>query len=323
MDCRLSCELIVQAYAEQAPSSSARARLYLCIREAIIARRLTPGTALPATAPWRRSSHWGGTPWCGCTTSSSSKATWTAGWARAPSSPTRWPLLHRSQKPRRMVGARSEGLSKRGCRIAADALSSRVQAGAFMPGFPDVTHFPFATWRKLVAKQMRLEQRHLAQYGYGGYGPLKLVLAEYLRVTRMMSCSPQQIPDPERLAPGARPVRAHARRRRRRGVDGGSGLLGGAQRAGGLRSRHPPVPVDAQGINPQEADWDHPPRLIFVSPSSQYPTRCGDVARTPAAPARVRGEEFASGSSRTTTTTRSATTTTRWPRFSACLRLSG
>ena len=40
---------------------------------------------------------------------------------------------------------------------------------------------------------MRLEQRHLAQYGYGGYGPLKLVLAEYLRVTRMMSCSPQQI----------------------------------------------------------------------------------------------------------------------------------
>lgn len=62
-----------------------------------------------------------------------------------------------------------------------------------MPGFPDVSHFPFATWRKLVAKQMRLEQRHLAQYGYGGYGPLKLVLAEYLRVTRMMSCSPQQI----------------------------------------------------------------------------------------------------------------------------------
>ena len=58
MDCRLSCELIAHAYAEQAPSSSARARLYLAIREAIIARR-------------SRGSHW---------RSSSSESVWSVNW---------------------------------------------------------------------------------------------------------------------------------------------------------------------------------------------------------------------------------------------------
>ncbi|MDZ4357320.1 MAG: PLP-dependent aminotransferase family protein, partial [Variovorax sp.] len=33
-----------------------------------------------------------------------------------------------------------------------------------------------------------------------------------------------------------------------------------------------PVPVDDQGISPSAADSTHPPRLIYVTPSHQYPT---------------------------------------------------
>ena len=272
MDCRLSCELIVHAYAEQAPSSSARARLYLAIREAIIARRLTPGTALPPTRTLAADLALGRNTVVrvydqliveGYLDSRVGSGTFVSD-AVAATAP--------QQKPRRMVGTRSEGLSRRGCRIAADALSSRVQAGAFMPGFPDVVHFPFATWRKLVAKQMRLEQRHLAQYGYGGYGPLKLVLAEYLRVTRMMSCSPQQI----LILNGSHQALDLCARML---ADVGDvawmedpGYWGARNVLAASDLGIHPVPVDGQGINPQEGDWDHPPQLIFVSPSSQYPT---------------------------------------------------
>jgi GntR family transcriptional regulator/MocR family aminotransferase len=141
-----------------------------------------------------------------------------------------------------------------------------------MPGFPDVVHFPFATWRKLVAKQMRLEQRHLAQYGYGGYGPLKVVLAEYLRVTRMMSCSPRQILI---LNGSHQAVDLCARMLADAGdlvwmEDPGYWGARNVMTATDLTIR--PVPVDAQGLNPGEADWDSPPRMVFVSPSSQYPT---------------------------------------------------
>ena len=63
MDCRLSCELIVQAYAEQAPSSSARARLYLAIPGGW--RRKAAGVVLPADltgADGQRVSLWGNDP---------------------------------------------------------------------------------------------------------------------------------------------------------------------------------------------------------------------------------------------------------------------
>ena len=40
--------------------------------------------------------------------------------------------------------------------------------------------------------------------------------------------------------------------------------------ATGLRAH--PVPVDVQGIAPSDSDNAHPPRLIYVTPSHQYPT---------------------------------------------------
>ncbi len=272
MDTRLSCELIAQSFALQPTGASARAQLYLAIRQAIIERRLEPGTALPPTRTLAAELALGRNTVVraydqliveGYLDSRVGSGTFVSDAVASTAPP---------QKPKRMVCARQEGLSRRGNRIAADALSSRVQTGAFMPGFPDVTHFPFATWRKLVAKQMRLEQRHLAQYGYGGYGPLKVVLAEYLRVTRMMACSPRQILI---LNGSHQAVDLCARMLADAGdvvwmEDPGYWGARNVMTATDLTIR--PVAVDAQGINPGDADWESPPRMVFVSPSSQYPT---------------------------------------------------
>ena len=74
-----------------------------------------------------------------------------------------------------------------------NAASSVIQHGAFMPGVPDVDLFPFSVWRRLVAKYIAPSQSNLLHYTHLGYGPLKVALANYLRVTRMMVVDPKQI----------------------------------------------------------------------------------------------------------------------------------
>ncbi|AWI76254.1 GntR family transcriptional regulator [Parazoarcus communis] len=272
MDNHLSCEVIIQAYRKQAASASSRARLYLSIREAILARSLDAGTAVPPTRVLAAELELGRNTVVraydqllveGYLESRVGSGTFVSDAVSQIASP---------QPPRRLVGTRQEGMSRRGNAIAGKALSSRVQSGAFMPGLPDVGHFPFPTWRRLLAKQMRREQRHLAQYGYGGYGPLKMVLADYLKVTRMMSCSPRQI----LILNGSHQALDLCARML---ADVGDsvwmedpGYWGARNVLSAADLRIHPVPVDDNGINPREEDWLKPPRMIFVSPSSQYPT---------------------------------------------------
>ncbi len=271
MDTRLSCEIISQSFEAQPTEAGQRVKLYLCIRQAILERRLGPGTALPPTRILAAELGLGRNTVVraydqlvveGYLDSAVGSGTFVSdaiGRTRVP------------QRPKRMVGTRREGLSRRGNRIASNASSSRVQTGAFMPGFPDVVHFPFATWRRLLAKHTRYEERHLAQYGYGGYGPLKSVIADYLRATRMMSCSPQQI----LIVNGSHQALDLCARML---CDPGDavwmedpGYWGARNVLAATDVNVVPIPVDANGIAPREEDWDRPPRMIFVSPSSQYP----------------------------------------------------
>lgn len=272
MDTRLSCEVIAQAFAEQSTAAGQRARVYLSIRQTILDRRLEAGTALPPTRVLADELRLGRNTVVraydqliveGYLDSRVGSGTFVSEAVAPREVPTR---------PKRLVGTRREGMSHRGNSIVNNAASSRVQTGAFMPGFPDVAEFPFATWRRLVAKQMRLEQRHLAQYGYGGYGPLKAVLAEYLKVTRMMSCSAAQI----LILNGSHQALDLCARML---ADVGDtvwmedpGYWGARNVLAATDLKIHPVPVDESGLLPRDADWEAPPRMIFVSPSSQYPT---------------------------------------------------
>ncbi|MCS4504922.1 HTH-type transcriptional regulatory protein GabR [wastewater metagenome] len=250
-----------------------RRRVYAALRQAILEERLAPGAKLPATRTLARE--------LGLARNTVMRAyeqLEAEGYVRghtgagtfvtdtlprdAPSVPA---------PPRREAG-HAPGLSRRGADIAAHPASSTLQSGAFVPGIPDVAAFPFRVWRRLLGRYMNSDHSRLMQYASGGYGPLKAVLAEHLKVSRMISCDPRQI-----LIVGG----AH------QGLDLCARMLAdpgdeawmedpgywGARnvlRAAGLRLRA--IPVDADGIAPQPSDWRRPPRLIFTSPSYQLPT---------------------------------------------------
>jgi hypothetical protein len=197
------------------------------IREAIISRRLAPGTALPPTRTLAADLALGRNTVVrvydqliveGYLDSRVGSGTFVSD-AVAVTAP--------QQKPRRMVGARSEGLSKRGvpdrCRCAVE------------PGAGGGVHARFPG-------RHPLSLRHLAQAGRQA-DAARTASSRPVRLRRLRSAEagarripvrdphdvvqPAADPDPERLAPGARPVRAHARRRRRRGVDGRIRATGG------------------------------------------------------------------------------------------------
>lgn len=272
MDLRLISELIRQGLARNAGDMQLRSRLYLALRQAILDKRLPPGSQLPSTRVLAEELGFGRN-----TVVRAYEQLLLEGYltGRTGSGTFVSDALHRNNPtlpPKRLVGTRREGLSKRGTAIASNARSSSVQRGAFMPGIPDIDLFPFATWRRLVAKHIGKDEARLLDYAHTGYGPLKVALAEYLRVTRMMQCDPRQIlvvnGSHQAIDLCARLLTDVGDRAwiEDPGYWGARNVL----EASGLDLK--PIGLDERGIAPTAEDWATPPRLIFVSPSSQYPT---------------------------------------------------
>lgn len=162
-------------------------------------------------------------------------------------------------------------LSRRGSAVVADAVASPVQWGAFVPGVPDVTEFPHRKFERITARWRHSPPAEWLSYASGGGHPeLRAALAEYLRQARSVSCAPEQILITEgvhqavdlaaRLLadPGDRVWLEEP------GYWGVRSVLG----INGLRLQA--IPVDGEGLaNP--ASRATPPRLIFTTPSHQYP----------------------------------------------------
>ena len=272
MESRLIVEVLEQYLDRQAPSAKLRIGLYMALRLAILDRALPEETRLPPTRRLAEELHMGRNTVVrayehllveGYLVGRVGEGTYVSNVVAAASKPAR---------PKRLIGTRREGLSKRGGVVANNAASSAIQRGAFMPGVPDVDLFPFSIWRRLVGKYLDPGQSPLLHYTHLGYGPLKVALANYLRVTRMMLVDPRQIVvingSHQGLDLCARMLADHGDRAwiEEPGYWGARNVL----RAAGLDVL--PVPLDEKGLAPQPEDWLHPPRLIFTSPSSQYPT---------------------------------------------------
>ncbi|CAN7672871.1 PLP-dependent aminotransferase family protein [Pseudoduganella sp. LjRoot289] len=146
--------------------------------------------------------------------------------------------------------------------------------GAFVPGVPALDAFPVAQWRRLLDKVWRgLDP---AQLNYGdpaGELALRTAIADHLRASRGVLCDASQV----FITDGTQSsldlcARACA--------DEGDavwiehpGYLGAlaAFRGAGLKVEG--IAVDEDGIAPTPQDWRHrPPRLIYTTPSHQYPT---------------------------------------------------
>ncbi|MBI5925916.1 MAG: PLP-dependent aminotransferase family protein [Aquabacterium sp.] len=143
----------------------------------------------------------------------------------------------------------------------------------FMPGMPALDAFPLPTWQRLCDRALR--QGSTLDLGYRhavGEPDLRQAIATYLRAARGVRCHADQVTITDGTQHSME-LCAHIL------ADVGDTVwiehpgYGGARTAfvqAGLNVV--PVTVDADGIAPPEAWWrDKPPRMIYTTPSHQYP----------------------------------------------------
>lgn len=173
------------------------------------------------------------------------------------------------------------GLARRGQLLANTpfpeaiyADRTTVAADLFGVGQPDVAHFPYETWARLIAKHARRYPQALSyDQKVQGYLPLREVIAAHIGVTRGVHCTSEQI----MLTTGAQgALDLVARILLDPGdvawiEDPGYGGARGALLAAGARLVA--VPLDGEGIDVEAGQARcRDARLAIVTPSHQFPT---------------------------------------------------
>jgi len=255
------------------PDAMSRQRvIYLRLREAILAGRLVPGTHLPASRVLAASLKISRN-----TVLFAYEQLVAEGCLLADRQGTRV-----AQLPVRPVARPSEGnapaatlqLSTRAAVALQPDAAREAAVLPFTPGTPDFGAFPFRSWRACLERAWRdAGWRQLGYAAHGGDPALREALAGHLTTVRGLPVDPAQIV----ITSGTQAA-----------LDLCARLLGdhgdtvwtenpgyfAARVACGLAGlRVHDVPVDTEGLSPSEDDWrGHPPRLIIITPSHQYPT---------------------------------------------------
>jgi GntR family transcriptional regulator/MocR family aminotransferase len=164
-------------------------------------------------------------------------------------------------------------LSQRGQTLLNTFCASQLEIYPFTPGIVDFSAFPVAVWQRLQNKHWRMTYPDMLDYSYsGGYAPLRRAVADYLKVFRSVPMDVEQViitsgtqQSMELCAQLLADLNAT--------VWLEDPAYWGAVKAfmaTGL-SLHP-VKVDQNGMAPRVEDQATPPRLIYLTPSHQYPT---------------------------------------------------
>ncbi|MFA5123539.1 PLP-dependent aminotransferase family protein [Zavarzinia sp.] len=165
-------------------------------------------------------------------------------------------------------------LSARGRALAGIERGQPVAASPFVPGLPALDLFPGELWARLMARRLRQSKAELFGFEHpGGWPPLKQAIVRHIAALRGIVVAPEQVLVTTGAQGGLDLVA-------RLLCDVGDpvwieepGYLGarGAFVAAGLRLV--PVPVDGEGIRVEAGQGSGVrPRLVYVTPSHQYPT---------------------------------------------------
>jgi GntR family transcriptional regulator/MocR family aminotransferase len=143
-----------------------------------------------------------------------------------------------------------------------------------VPGVPALDEFPLALWRRLLERSLRALTPAQLNYGDPAGEPLlREAIAGHLRAARGVLCEADQV----FITDGTQSsldlcLRAFADAGQRLWIERpayGGALV--AARAAGLEVAG--IGLDDDGMAPTADDWRaRPPRLIYVTPSHQYPT---------------------------------------------------
>jgi len=173
----------------------------------------------------------------------------------------------------RPAKAAPAALSQRGQRALAVPLIAEVSS-AFAAGVPALDESPLQQWRRLVDRRWRgLKAGQLNYADTSGEPALREAIADHLRATRAVRCEAAQVfvTDGTQASLGlCAQVLADAGDKVWIESPGYGGALL-ALRSAGLRVQG--IAVDEHGMAPRPRDWQaHRPRLIYTTPSHQYPT---------------------------------------------------
>lgn len=178
--------------------------------------------------------------------------------------------------PRRPGGhgrAAPARLSQRGQALATRFLARELEVQPFTPGIADFSAFPLALWQRLQHKHWRMAHPDMLDYNSsGGHGPLRRAITDYLRVFRSVRLDADQVivttGTQQSLELCARLLADHGDT-----VWVEDPAYWGAAKGFTATGLHlHPIDVDEEGIRPGPRDDAHPPRLIYVTPSHQYPS---------------------------------------------------
>lgn len=254
---------------DRATGTSLNRQLYGLLRTHILDGRLAPETKLPATRELAADLGVSRN-----TVIAAYDALLAEGYLRSARGSGTW-VAALPQSPARMQ-ARVElpelpKLSGRGAQMTSQPVD-RMMPGriSFHPGSPEVATFPFASWSKLLAAQMRSVNKE--SFGYhllGGHPQLRAAIAEYLAVSRGVKCEPDQVI----VVTGAQAALDLVARVF---MDTGDyfliedpGYLGAYTAFLNAGGRPIPLAVSTDGWRLEEHGAR--PRLIFVTPSCQWP----------------------------------------------------
>ncbi|WP_322629521.1 PLP-dependent aminotransferase family protein [Halothiobacillus sp.] len=259
------------------PRMPSHRRVYESIRRAIANQHLTPGTRLPSTRSLAEAL-------------GLSRNTLLAAFEQlheegyvisqvgsgtriARTLPENFMASNDADKPKGTDTAKNTvGLSKRGAIAAGQTDQPSYEVQPFSPGEDDFSAFPTQLWRRLLNRQWRDPQPAYLDYGHaGGHLPLRRAIANYLRMSRTVNLTVEQIlitsGTQQSIDLCARLLTDHGDR-----VWVENPGYWGARRVlevNGLELH--PVPVDDEGMAPDNIDFRCPPRLIYTTPSHQYP----------------------------------------------------
>ncbi len=167
----------------------------------------------------------------------------------------------------------SAQLSQRGAALSNTFCARTLEIQPFTGGIADFSAFPTTLWQRLQNKHWRMSYPDMLDYSSsGGYAPLRRVVADYLRVFRSVQLDTDQViitsGTQQSLELCAQLLADHGST-----VWVEDPAYWGAVKAfmaTGLKLHG--VRVDEQGIAPEPLDEATAPRLIYVTPSHQYPT---------------------------------------------------
>lgn len=143
---------------------------------------------------------------------------------------------------------------------------------AFRASMPGLDLFPFEVWRKLEARHWRGAGADLGYGGAAGHPALRELLCAYLKASRGVRCSPEQMI----ITSGSQQALFLLAQLLLAPGDGvwieSPGYQGAAAAFAVAGARVCPVPVDADGMDVAYAATHHPDaRLVFATPSHQLP----------------------------------------------------